>query len=396
MDPDNITGSHAGDHKLGALYYTIACLPQEYMSKLENIFLACLFLSDAKIHGNKNLFQPVIQDLIDLEKNGLIVTHNGKKEHIYFTLCLLLGDNLGIHSICGLSEGFNANYPCRMCKLHRNEMTTTTVSDDKKLRTVQNYSDDVNIQNLAMTGIKEQCVWDTIPSFSFILSICFDIMHELLEGVCSYDLALIIYNLVYVKKYLSLETLNSRIFYFDYGPTESGNTVPRINKEHLLSVKLRFSSTEMLCFVRYFGLMIGDLIPKEDDCWLLYVKLKTIVDITTAPYVNIRSLKYLATLISEHHEMYLSAFPHMTLKPKHHYMLHYPQVMRNVGPLWFVCCLRWEAKHMPFKQAARATNSRRNLPLTLAIKHQLNICARFLSKQPLGDKFSFGVSEEVN
>lgn len=83
MDPDNITGSHAGDHKLGALYYTIACLPQEYLSKLENIFLACLFLSDNKIHGNENLFRPVIQDLIDLEK---WINHNrqwNKKTHLF-------------------------------------------------------------------------------------------------------------------------------------------------------------------------------------------------------------------------------------------------------------------------------------------------------------------------
>jgi len=224
-----------------------------------------------------------------------------------------------------------------MCKQHRDEMATTTVVDHSILRTLQSYSDDVNMQALEMTGIKQKCVWEAIPSFSFISSICFDIMHDLFEGVCSYDLALIIRHLVYFKKFLSLETLNNRIFYFDYGPTESGNAVPRINREHLLSGKLKFSATEMLCFVRYFGLMIGDLIPNEDDCWLLYIKLKSIVDIVTAPYVNIRSLNYLATLISEHHKMYLSAFPDMTLKPKHHYMLHYRQIMRNVGPLWFVC-----------------------------------------------------------
>lgn len=308
-------------------------------------------------------------------------------------MCLLLGDNLGIHSICGLSEGFNANYPCRMCKMHRNEMITATVLDYSKLRTEQNYSDDVNTHILKMTDIRDKCIWNAIPSFSFILSICFDVMHDLLEGVCSYDLAPIIFHLVYIKKYLSLEDLNNRIFYFDYGPTESGNAVSRINKEHLLAGKLRLSSTEMLCLVRYFGLMIGDLVPKDDDYWLLYIKLKSIVDIVTAPYVNIRSLNYLAILISE---MYLSVFPNATLKPKHHYMLHYPQVMRNVGPLWFVCCLRWEAKHRSFKQTARATNSRRNFPLTLAIKHQLDICARFLSKQSLDDKFYFGVSEEIN
>ncbi|KYN04582.1 hypothetical protein ALC62_04573 [Cyphomyrmex costatus] len=96
MDLDDIAGSHAGDHKLGS--------PQEFLSKLENIFLACLFSSDAKIHGKKNLFQPIIQDLIDIETNGLIIIHNGREEHIYFCMCLLLRDNLGIHSICGLSE----------------------------------------------------------------------------------------------------------------------------------------------------------------------------------------------------------------------------------------------------------------------------------------------------
>lgn len=77
-------------------------------------------------------------------------------------------------------------------------------------------------------------------------------------------------------------------------------------------------------------------------------------------------------------------------------MLHYPEVMHRIGSLWSVCCLRWEAKHRPLKLAAHATNSRKNLPLTLAIKHQLNLCARFLSRKPLGEKYSFGVEEELS
>ncbi|XP_011879293.1 PREDICTED: uncharacterized protein LOC105568321, partial [Vollenhovia emeryi] len=396
MDPDNITGSHAGHHKLGALYYSIACVPQDYASKLENIFLASLFLSDCKVHGNMNLFRPVIQELIHLEKNGLIVKTNSGEKQIYFSLCLLLGDNLGIHSICGLAEGFNANYPCRMCKHHRNEILSTTSLAVHKMRTMQNYAVDVLSQNLSMTGIKEKCVWDSIPSFSFVQSICFDIMHDLLEGVCGYDLSLILFDLICNKKYFSIETLNNRILYFDYGPVESGNAVPQITKEHLIAGKLKFSSSEMLCFVRHFGLMLGDLVPEDVESWHLYLKLKSIVDIVSTPYVNLRSLSYLSILISEQHEMYLTVFPNVTLKPKHHYMLHYPQVMRRVGPLWPICCLRWEAKHRPLKQAAHATNSRRNLPLTLAIKHQLNLCARFISQKPLGEKYCFGVKEEVS
>jgi len=156
----------------------------------------------------------------------------------------LLGDNLGIHSICGLSEGFNANYPCRMCKHHRNEIVSITALDANKLRTMQNYAADVLSQDLTTTGIKEKCVWDAIPSFSFLQSISFDIMHDLLGGVCGYDLALILFDLMHDKKYFPLETLNNRIIYFDYGPVESNNAVPQIKKEHLIAGKLNPQGTD--------------------------------------------------------------------------------------------------------------------------------------------------------
>jgi len=47
----------------------------------------------------------------------------------------------------------------------------------------------------------------------------------------------------------------------------------------------------------------------------------------------------------------------------------------------------------PFKLTVHATNSRKNLPLT--IKHQLNLCARFLCRKLLGEKYFFGVQEEI-
>lgn len=65
----------------------------------------------------------------------------------------------------------------------------------------------------------------------------------------------------------------------------------------------------MLGFIRYFGLMLGDLVPEDTESWHLYLKLKSIVDIVTTPYVNLRSLSYLSILISEHHETYLTVFP---------------------------------------------------------------------------------------
>jgi len=60
VEPDNQTGSHAGDHSLGALYYQIPCIPQHHMSTLENIFVSSIFLSNDRHLNNENAFRPVI------------------------------------------------------------------------------------------------------------------------------------------------------------------------------------------------------------------------------------------------------------------------------------------------------------------------------------------------
>lgn len=45
---NNPLGSHAGNQKLGALYFSIPCLPPEIISSLKFIFLALLFKSEDK------------------------------------------------------------------------------------------------------------------------------------------------------------------------------------------------------------------------------------------------------------------------------------------------------------------------------------------------------------
>jgi len=90
-------------------------------------------------------------------------------------------------------------------------------------------------------------------------------------------------------------------------------------------------------------------------------------------------LQYLKYLISEHHDMYLSLF-NSSLKPKHHFLLHYPNIILKAGPLIYLSCMRFEAKHKELKKNANNVQSRKNLPLTLAKKSQLNFLYRRMSK----------------
>ena len=48
-------------------------------------------------------------------------------------------------------------------------------------------------------------------------------------------------------------------------------------------LKIKKSSSEMLCLTGYLGIMIGDLIPAENEYWKLYICLRKIVEVLTSP-----------------------------------------------------------------------------------------------------------------
>ena len=77
-------------------------------------------------------------------------------------------------------------------------------------------------------------------------------------------------------------------------------------------------------------------------------------------------------------------------------MVHYPTIMLSIGPLVHVWCMRFEAKHKEGKIAAHVITSRTNLPLTLAKRHQLKLCDRFLNDRGFTDDITFGRDVTVN
>lgn len=131
FETGNPLGTQAGVHKLGGMYFSFASTPPKFSSKLENIFLWELFFaSDRVIFSNKNTFQPFIDELIYLESEGIIVN----EKNIYFIMPLLLGDNLGIHSITGMTESFSHFHFCRACIVHKNLSRNMTSENPNLIR----------------------------------------------------------------------------------------------------------------------------------------------------------------------------------------------------------------------------------------------------------------------
>lgn len=77
------------------------------------------------------------------------------------------------------------------------------------------------------------------------------------------------------------------------------------------------SSSEMLCLVRYFGLIFGELVPIETTVWKLYIALRKIFEICCARTIQSECSHLLNQIVAEHNILYLllSGSNH---KPKFH------------------------------------------------------------------------------
>jgi len=58
-------------------------------------------------------------------------------------------------------------------------------------------------------------------------------MHDMLEGVSTYDIGLILKYMIFEFKYFTVDTLNNRIETFNYGPIDIRNRSTLLPTENL-------------------------------------------------------------------------------------------------------------------------------------------------------------------
>lgn len=103
----------------------------------------------------------------------------------------------------------------------------------------------------------------------------------------------------------------------------------------------------------------------------------------------------IGSLIHKHHDLYMKLFD-KSLKPKHHIMTHYAQIIKKIGPLKHIWSMRLEAFHKVLKNISDATASRKNIALTNAKKNQLMFAFRLLKNGVLLNKSVQGSGVDIN
>ncbi|XP_035848765.1 uncharacterized protein LOC118493311 [Sander lucioperca] len=386
----NPLGTSRKKHKLCGVYWVLGNLPPGSHSTLTSIYLAVLCKSDdVKAYGYEKVLEPLLQDLGTLEQHGVFISQLG--QFVKGTVQCVSADNLGAHGIGGFVESFSGGSICRFCTGDKSEFQTKDVKSGAfKLRTRDLH--DVHVQSAQKNaticcGVKKQCVLtDHLSHFHVSTGYPPDIVHDLFEGVVPVELARCI-SLLISKKYFTLEGLNKLIQTFPYKWGDKTNRPHPVSRFFKTSNTIGGNAHENWALLRFLPLLIGHILPEGEPAWQVIIDLKDIVELIVAPVHTEETVAYLEARIYDHRQRYIELFPHIKLLPKHHYLEHYPQMIRCFGPLIALWTMRFEAKHSFFKQVARHTNCFKNITRSLAIKHQFMLAyhthSSSLKKSPL-------------
>ena len=95
----------------------------------------------------------------------------------------------------------------------------------------------------------------------------------------------------------------------------------------MYSIVLQFIATQMWLLGRILPLVIGDLVPDDDERWCNFLLMMEIVDLLFCPTISEDNAAYLAVRISEHHEQFSQLYPGKSIIPKMHFMVHMPRLI---------------------------------------------------------------------
>lgn len=133
-------------------------------------------------------------------------------------------------------------------------------------------------------------------------------------------------------------------------------------------------------------LIVGDKVPNDSNAWEVLLLLLDAVKIICCPSVTESATHFLQSVIKDHHMLFLSEYPQHPFTPKQHFMVHYPRIIRLLGPLCQYSSMRFEGKHKPLKNYARVCNNFQNISHTLARKHQMCQSYKLIVRVHLGEK----------
>lgn len=362
---------------------------------MDNIYTVCLCNSDdlkSKQTDFNNIWQLIVDELAILESNGIMVNGTNVKG----TLVHSAFDNLGANIGLGFSGSFSSNKYCRHCVSKRVECQQFTSESECSLRTIESYEnslaivDESETVNLDMTdGVKIYCVLSNLNYYHILDNPTADIMHDIGEG-CIPRLLEYFFEYCFKRKIFKSDELDNLVKSYDFGILNIKNIPSEINFKNR---SLNQNASQSMCLFIHLPYILNKYRNHKDleKPWQCIETLLQICEIVTSYEITELEIQRLEKVTKSHLSLFQSVFE-TNLIPKQHFLLHYPGIIRKVGPLRYFDMMRYDAKHRTFKISRNATNNFKNINKTLALKHQQMLC---LAGFTYTDNFEHGMLHPV-
>lgn len=398
FEPCNALKTKAGLHKQYAIYFEIRNVPEFIRSKLHNIHVIAMVPSlDLKQNDAlDDVIKKIVGELKILETDGI----NVNSKNIKAGLINVSGDNLGVNGVLGFVESFAATYFCRMCTCAKDETQCGLREDSTKIRTESDYlnllqkADRSKETYVDSKGLKKYCFFNDLKTFSLFENFSVDLMHDMNEGVIRFFIHIFIDYLI-DEKIANLSTVQKLVRDFVYG------NIWAKYKPSLLNVDkstLNQNAMQIYCLMIHMPFIFNEYKSEVDEkMWNAMTDLLQMMQIIYSSKIRECDLKRLEKLIESHYEFIVKEMG-MNLLPKHHFILHYPRIIKQCGPVIHAWMMRFESKHKVFTNIANRANNFKNLCKTFVNEHQMQICAQQKSydEHILSSKTSYDVTKSPN
>lgn len=128
------------------------------------------------------------------------------------------------------------------------------MEEDFQQRTIEDHDDDVEVAAQRLhgdpaTGIRNSCSLNTLRNFHCITNYNLDIMHDMLEGVCPYEVKLLLHQFIFVDNFISVAALNQRLRSFSYAFSDRKNKPSALGFDRLRTDNLNLAKFVVFSFM---------------------------------------------------------------------------------------------------------------------------------------------------
>lgn len=391
----NPLGASPRKQKLYMFYWNLANIYPEFRSSLDvQQLIGITKTTVVKKYGLKAVLSSFLNDLKVLETEGIKIEVDGIEKSYKGSLLFVAADNPAAAEFGGFKQSVSAHCPCRTClttlddlKLHYHERYFT-MRDLQTHEEHLSYIVEPNIPKHIFNhwsrefGVNSVGIFGEFKGFDVTKCLPHDSMHVFLEGVLEIEIRALLRFFIDEVQSFDIAALNERITNFDFDYFKK-NKPATILKEHIeKDTILKQSASQILslghCLPFLLDEWIFDSRKEIADRVLLHADLLQILNLVLSYEISVDKIELLQRMIEIFDLKFERLYPDTSV-PKFHFATHIPGNIESFGPGRQQWTMRFEAAHNYYKSLVPVIRSFKNLPFSLAYRHQAYLATKMTS-----------------